>query len=413
MKNYKTTKQPSSTPIHVDTKQYTHWQHPQLTEIGLYYPLGPCRMRFRRERLTKVLNNLPKIFGALSLEAVYHDAPISATLRSLDQVEFVVTILGARSAAVRNEDAQDVILEIQRRDGDCVAFHRLSHQILHALTTGTFPTLKNHWAPTCWSDESVQRADMVLPRPSLTKQQATYFISGTPQNMGNALDVAWAMLSTERHDAQKLGLESLVHMTNPIQSGWANACWATSAILSATTSAHERIGNVLLEHVCFLKDDYARTFYTDFHSFSMHPCYGGSTETDFAYLALMAISHLLSVAATYNQHQHQHQLSTASVGDNDGMMDIRPFLERGELLECLLRKVRCAESNPHDAYHAIQCLTSLCQLLPDIRSEINNNDVLEAEHFGEACHWGLRVVSHRLLTTLGAADASQVEVVYS
>jgi hypothetical protein len=99
------------------------WMNPRLTTVGLYFPLGSTLLQLPKNRLADVLEAFLDVFRKISLHTVYHEGPIAATCRTLDQGEYVISIFGSR------ENDQELTIEIQRQDGDCVTYHKYAHQI--------------------------------------------------------------------------------------------------------------------------------------------------------------------------------------------------------------------------------------------------------------------------------------------
>mmetsp|Transcript_8598 Transcript_8598/g.19503 ORF Transcript_8598/g.19503 Transcript_8598/m.19503 type:complete len:301 (+) Transcript_8598:76-978(+) len=200
------------------------WEEAKLTLVGLYYPLGPCLERLPRYKLEDVLDTLRRVFPMLSLHTKYNNSPISASCRSLDQVALEVVILGAR------DDTEQLIVEISKQEGDCYSFHLYAKQILSAVTgrvSAPEPVIR-----CSWNLEALSQADTVTE---------------CEENILEAIDIAGRMVSSERYDAQKLALESLVHMTDPNKSGWSTSKAIAQCLLHPKDETQQKLSKIILE----------------------------------------------------------------------------------------------------------------------------------------------------------------------
>ena len=332
--------------------QRNGWQNPQIAQMGLHYPVGPCRTQFQREQLPLVLRSLPELFRLLSLETMYQDSPVAVSCRSLDQVEFFVTMLESRS------DPNYVILEVQRNSGDTIAFHRFARQILNVA-----------------SCQSPTQNFVTARKPSLKSARLPDSKSLNAKDNScvlGALEICSSMLSTDRYDAKRIGLQSLVHMTDPNKSGESAANTVAAFILNPTGTIQASVLKNLLGFAC---EDF------DYGSRSTH---GEGTTSDFPFLSLVVLSQVLRLAA------------------ENKALDMQKFLNQcpTHFLGCVLQKMLNARNQPHQAYVAVQCLTALCQFYPQVRQQIRSSDVEKVQHFGDSHHLALANASQKLLVAL-------------
>lgn len=324
------------------------WEEPSLTVIGLYYPLGPCQKRFARSQLKEILENLPIVFRALSLQTKYHNSPISAECRSLDLVGLEVVILAAR------DDSECVLLEVCRREGDSYSYHCYAQQILLSVSG---PEPIRPIMGFSWNLEALSKADRVAKNH---------------ENVAEALEIASNMLSSERFDARKLAVESLVHMTDPHVSGWATSQIIANCLLDPKESSQERLSEELLTYAA----QETCPLHTDDSTFEK------IAEAEVAYLCLVVLSNLLQVAAAAKN------------------IDVQTFLKSSRVVDFLVEKVVNVQEHPHHAYYATQCLLDLCTFVPKELSRINRTIIEQAQLFGESSHYALATVSQKLLVNL-------------
>ena len=346
-----------TTPAEYNTEG---WQSPILTPINLYYPLGPCRTKFETSRLTEILYELQDVFRILSLETVFQESPIAATCQTLDQVEFNITVLQSR------RNPSESILEIQRKSGDTMSFHCTAHQILAAVS-GQTPTSRVSTSSSAWNVRMAQRLDSLLP-PKVD--------DATTSGVVSALELAWGMLSTDRLDAQRLGLESLVHMTDPTKSGWSTAQTASLLLLTPENNLQANLSMTLVRFVSSL-DAATQSMHLDGEPFG---------PEKFAHLSLIVLSQVFGIAAKQEATQRIQQF----------LQWIKPI----DLVHSILRLLRDGPHHPHLTYVAVQCVTALCPAVPQLRLQIKSRDVQELQHFGDLHHCALANASQQLLVAL-------------
>ena len=212
-----------------DRKPSKHrgWDKPQLTVLGLYYPLGPCKTPLILNDLNEVLSKLEKAFRMQSLHTTFVDSPISAVCKSLDQVELEVVLFEAR------DEPEKMIIDINRLDGDSYSFHSYAQHILCSVLgiesespPGTSPS---------WNINLLSQADSIGPGV---------------ENVGDALEISFNLMKTDRYDSKKLGLEALVHMTNPTKSGWSAAKAVAGSLIRPDGAVAEQLTQIVLKLAC-------------------------------------------------------------------------------------------------------------------------------------------------------------------
>eukprot|EP00522_Entomoneis_paludosa_P009440 CAMPEP_0172443634 /NCGR_PEP_ID=MMETSP1065-20121228/3871_1 /TAXON_ID=265537 /ORGANISM="Amphiprora paludosa, Strain CCMP125" /LENGTH=362 /DNA_ID=CAMNT_0013193937 /DNA_START=103 /DNA_END=1191 /DNA_ORIENTATION=+ len=346
-----------------------NWRNPQLTPIGLYYPLGNAQTRFSLGDLNQVLETLRHVFFKLSLHTKYHNSPISAECQSMDQVTFEVVLF-----ASRDHDDQ-VILEVSKRDGDSHLYQRYARQILSAVEGEPADNMIN--SPSGWNANSFAQADNIS-RIGLC----------TDESINEALESVWNMLSTDRYDARKLALECLTHMTDPNKSGWSTAKAFAERLLHPNGLIQEQLSKFVLDYASrdisgmsdSLFDMNGMDDLEDSKSFETY------MEADFGYLGLMTLSQTLQIAAVAKT------------------LDVKSFLDMYsmDLVGSIMQKVDDVQQRPHHAYFAVQSLAALCDCVPTLRCRIKGAHVQEAQLVGESSHLALATISEKLLVSLQA-----------
>jgi len=348
-----TTEPEASTGERQHLSSSSSWSHPRLTVLGLYYPLGPCQTRLPKSDLYPVLERLAHVFCTLSLHTQYQNSPISATCTSMDQVSLEVSLFEAR------DDSGQIILEIARRQGDSYLFHQYSRQIMAVATNYHSEAAASKGSP--WNVHNLHLVDSVV---------TTQTTDDYP--LAEALESVWSMLRGDRHDARKLALEALVHMTDPNKCGWSTAQAFCQSLLRPQDGIEEQLSRRILA-------------YATMTSFSSQENEFIFLSGDEAYLGLRIVSQALQMAA---------QAKT---------MDVQSFLQGSDLVDCLMDHVSRVQTQPHHAFFAVQSLAAICDCVPALRSRVRVAHCLqEAQLVGESSHLALATVSEKLLVTLQA-----------
>ena len=341
------------TPMEANSFQ-NGWKKPEVTPLGMYYPLGPFQVRFPIRRLQQVLDTLQDSFRKLSVQVTYQDSPIMAKCCSLDQVEFTVCIFGC------NTNPDEIIVEVERRCGDAISYHAYSHQLARDLRGSTETNLGGRpVAPCFWNKALLHQADSIAK------------FGSDDEAIADALETTCGLITNRRFDAQRLGLLSLLHMTDPNKSSLSVSTTVSKSLLFPNDPVQERISHMVFGY-SFNDDSTADT--------------AQSYDSDLAYLGLAVLSQALHVASQCKS------------------LDMRSFLDNfsNDVVACILEKMHHVHSQPHMCYYAIQSLVALCECVPSLRSRINNRDVEEAQLVGDSCHLALAKASQKLLHALQA-----------
>lgn len=337
------------------------WHDPKVTTVGMYYPLGPCQIRINWDRLEEyVFQLLPEVFRQLSLQTIYQESPVCATCRSIDQVEFEVSIFRSRT------DLDEIIVEIERQDGDVISYHRYASQIVCALSGETVYE-ESFASLVCW-DQNIWAFLDSISQP------------GSDEIVADALETTWTMISSERYDTQRLGLESLIHMTDPTKSGFSVAKAASECLLFPKDSVQLRVSLNVFSCAC---DD---TTNEDYHFSSPGSVVDRTVDSNFAYLSLIIVSQVFQMAA---------EAKTINVESflNDHSNDV---------FQSILQKLEGVGNHPHLTYFAVRSLLALCDCVPSLRSRIQFQDVEEAQRVGDCCHLALANATNKLILNLQA-----------
>lgn len=160
---------------------------------------------------------------------------ISATCMTADRVHFVINMYrGNRTPPPSNPESLDespdlahaVIVEVMRQRGSNLSFHHHNRAILNsAMGHSTGADTRHPIATSPLEFPRLERRDECDQKP--TKRLARTIL--LPQ----ALEHALSLLKKDRIGAQRLGMESLVHLTDVYSSGRDMAIHASMTVLGA------------------------------------------------------------------------------------------------------------------------------------------------------------------------------------
>jgi len=341
--------------VNVDTQKQPEvevgWKSPSLTRMGQYHPIEPAHVFLNRELLPAVLDRLPVIFQQLSLRVQYEATPVAAVCETLEQVCFCVSLLERRN------NHQEMVLEVQRMAGDSIVFAHYAKQIMKSIQTQEVATPR----PQSLAVPTLEKAESLL-RHSIADVEEE-------DPAESALEVAHTLILCDRYDARRLGLESLVFLTDPTKTGLDVCVRASQAVLLATLypEIQKRVIGLALKG-----------------------CWPNESQLDEqdSYLALMVLAHATSHLQTAEQMM---QFLEACRG-----------LTGVDLIHVLLTQIHQAATHPHTAYYAVQTLISVCKVLPQVLPPKAVAVLEQAKRVGVSSHAALESVSGQLLVALQA-----------
>jgi len=220
----------------------TTWSLPELRPVPKYYPMerSNCILSLSEHSVEEITRNISECLRLLSVHAKYFNKPAAAALLTPEHVEIYLTLWKAS----RNE----VQVEVQRRRGDSVTFHRYCRHILDAAS-GDFD--KSEVPAAAGSLQYLKAAEKLL-RSELSKA------SGDEESK-LAMELTHSLLKKERLDARRLGMESLCIITDPTKTHLPTTVMASRAVVlggedSVSNDIHAMIIN-LVQNRCMGDED--------------------------------------------------------------------------------------------------------------------------------------------------------------
>jgi len=355
------------------------WENPQLRPIPSYYPLE-CSNRvldLDDVELDEITSNLSDAFRILSIQAKYLENPAGAALLTPELVEMHLYLW-------KRGDNQ-VCVEVQRRGGDSVTFHRYARHILEAAS-GDF----DGGEYKDYSDSRYLKAAEKLLRTELSKSEKEL------EESLMAIEFAAGLLKKDRLDARMLGMESLCILTDPRKTCLSTAMLVCRAVILGNnqdeqhlsfTEIHEFVLNIVQKRFMIDEDSLKKDMIVDYDSDDEDFFNSEDQDTDgeippeyqnamnnFVNYGLKILSNAWEVMTTFDsfdtepeQTDHSQSLSIGILVDNFRQSSFNVTNE--DILKTLFKEVSRAETRAHNACLAGKCLKILCSLSEHVSSD--------------------------------------------
>lgn len=203
---------------------------------AFYPPLDPrCSTIVTDSSPSMVASRISDCLKTRSISVEYDAETITATCMTVDRVHFSIRLYRGNRMTLANPDSLDqfpdlshaVIIEVMRTRGSTLSFHSHNRAILNAargLSVG-----RDAREPMRTSPLEYPR----LKRNSMNSMDERAAKRNACQAMPRALEHAFALLHKDRLDTQRLGMESLVHLTDCYSSGTDLAIHASMTVVGS------------------------------------------------------------------------------------------------------------------------------------------------------------------------------------
>mmetsp|Transcript_38262 Transcript_38262/g.56349 ORF Transcript_38262/g.56349 Transcript_38262/m.56349 type:complete len:432 (+) Transcript_38262:61-1356(+) len=325
---------------------------------------------FVLERTTRVINGTATTVSARiseclrqrSIAVVYDDEKAKAKCRNYCFVQFRIRLF-----AGKDDCAHCVIVEVQRRSGSVLSFHRDCCAILDAAE-GFINEGDSHVPRRNVSDMDFAKCEDEELRHQRRKI-----------NAASALEVASDLLQKDRIDANELGIESLCALTDSNKTNPETALIASSSIILDKENSEIRdiIASLVEKGLLPGEEEEDESIYNDDH------------HSRLCNLALVVLSNALVVA------EKESSLREAVRGQ-------LWFVDY--LVQVLVGKVGDAHLRPHEAFLAAKSLNALVKISDEARNKAISLDapriLSDANEFGNLSHESLAGETARVVTSL-------------
>lgn len=335
--------------------------------VPIYHPMERSAVSVPDLPAEEITKRISTFMKQNSISAEYENATSRVQCVSDDLVKFVVQLWQCPSG-------DGIIIEIQRRQGCCVAMQTIRHRLLEAIQTGKgMEPLPQPSRSTCGVVQTLIEKSILPPPPDSLQCGAA------------ALDLAKGLLHSVRLDAQRLGLESLCSLTNPAQVFIRDADLVSETIL-IDSDWQSLLGK------------YFETSTND-SSEGEHPYPDDNMELSYEKGGFFGAIHFLALKVVCQAAESMASLNRT--------IDLTtPFWT--SVLEALYHNVSVASQRPLEAAWSIRCFRHLQLIQPGLLQTIPNMEgfhdyLVHARDFGRQYHRALEMETEQWLGRLGIA----------
>lgn len=407
---------PAPVQSSTDGKKYSPWTPIKLRPVPAFYPLERSS-RFVEDDLELVVDRVSEANRLLSIHAVYCNKTATATLLTSENVEMHLSLWKTTGKQ------EGIVIEIQRRKGDSIAFHRYSRCILDSAAGEL--DIKDH------VEKNGDDIDAVFSRKVqrlLTLEKPSDTVTSEAENAIIAIEIAHGLVMKDRIDARQLGLESLCLLTDPKKTGYKTAVIASRVVLLGSAqdidsngapeeallcdeTPFQEIRQALLSLIQFRRIGDADDFEEDEDSEESEHI------TVLHNLALAVLANALdviadedadSVASPEEVPSGRSRLDTSESISERFLEDSLECSDNHEIMKTLIKELGKASKTPHNACLSAKCIGSLCRASDKARKrakELGAKDIVRtALEVGTRTHLKLERECSKVMTSLSETN---------
>mmetsp|Transcript_14408 Transcript_14408/g.33514 ORF Transcript_14408/g.33514 Transcript_14408/m.33514 type:complete len:478 (+) Transcript_14408:138-1571(+) len=411
----KTTTEDSKKSASAPTARRASWSPTELRQVPAFYPLERSS-RFVEADLSTVVVRVSEANRLLSIHAVYCDETATATLLTGENVEMHLSLWKPSGSQ------GGIVIEIQRRKGDSITFHRYSRCILDAVAGDL--DISDH------VEKNGDDIDAVFSRKvqRLLTLEAPQDSRTETENAIIAIEIAHGLMMKDRIDANQLGLESLCLLTDAKKTGLTTALIASRVVLlgsvrdvNTNNSAPEEA--LLCDETPFQEIRQALLSLIQFRRIGDGDDFGhaeaSSQESEqitiLHNLALAVLANALDVienedldsAITSTPEEvpsGRSRIDTSESISERFLVDSMERSENREIIKTLITELGKADLKPHNACLSAKCIGSLCRASDKARKKAEElgakNVVQTALEVGTRTHLKLQRECTKVLSSL-------------
>jgi len=402
-----------------DESKWSPWSPKEIRPVPAFYPLERSS-RFVEAEVDEVVSRISETNRLLSIHAVYCNKTATATLLTCENVEMHLSLW-------RTTGKQEgIVIEIQRRKGDSIAFHRYSRCILDSAVGEldiSDHVEKNGDDIDAVFSRKVQRL-LTLESPKDSKSEA--------ENAVIAIEIAHGLIMKDRIDARQLGLESLCLLTDPKKTGYNTAVIASRVVLLGSAqdidssspeeallcdeTPFQEIRQALLSLIQFRRIGESDDFSEDDES---------SDESEHITvlhnLALAVLANALDVIADDDDESAisapeevpsgRARLDTSESISERFLEDSLEFSDNRCLVKTLISELGKCGMKPHNACLSAKCIGSLCRASDKARKRAKElgakNVVQTALEVGTRTHLKLERECNKVMSSLTETNTEE------
>lgn len=402
--------------------QKSNWSPTQLRPVPAFYPLERSS-RFVEDDLATVVGRVSEANRLLSVHAIYCNETATASLLTSENVEMHLSLWKTSGKQ------EGIVIEIQRRKGDSIAFHRYSRCILDAAAGEL--NIHEH------VEKSGEDIDVVYSKKvhRLLSLEAPKDARTETENAIIAVEIAHGLLMKDRMDARQLGLESLCLLTDPKKTGITTALIASRVVLLGTAQDINIINSNAPEEGLMCDEAPFQEIRQTILSLIQFRRIGDADEFDESEegseeeenitvlhnLALAVLANALDVIENEESDSSSSppeevrglraRVDTSESISEKFLEDAQECSENREIMKTLISELGKAGSKPHNACLSAKCIGSLCRASEKARSrakELGAKTVVQtALDVGTRTHLKLERECDKVLTSLTSTQSRE------
>ena len=402
------------------------WSPKTVRTVPAFYPLEKSS-RFIEDDHLAVASRLAECCRVLSVQAIYNDENATASLVTGENVEMHLSLWRTSGNAASKYPA-GIVVELQRRKGDSIIFHRYSRYILDAAMDEFDPSDFKERTGGDVAQFYTRKAERML------KMQTGGSASTEEENAIIAIEIAHGLLMKDRMDARQLGLESLCLLTDSQKTGSTTALIASHVVLLGSaqgTMAYDVDGTIYdespfqeIRETILSLIQLRRIGDEAGYPVADDENLGGTCDGEFEgqhtqekehmsilhNLALAVLANALKVIEDYDAIDPEPEETYKPRVRLDSSEITKTFMNEGkditskEILSTLISELGKASRNPHNACLSAKCLSSLMGASDDARRRAKElgakNVVSTALDVGVRTHAKLETECQRVVTVM-------------
>eukprot|EP00567_Pseudictyota_dubia_P007336 CAMPEP_0197435020 /NCGR_PEP_ID=MMETSP1175-20131217/2671_1 /TAXON_ID=1003142 /ORGANISM="Triceratium dubium, Strain CCMP147" /LENGTH=422 /DNA_ID=CAMNT_0042963937 /DNA_START=249 /DNA_END=1517 /DNA_ORIENTATION=+ len=315
-----------------------------LPRIPPLYILGATQATVRGGSPSDLTRRICEVLRESSLDAVFDDRRAKAFVTSADRVEFFIRLFQDNS----DISSRGVIVEVQRKRGCAYRFHRYARLVMRAAGGAAAGTLPRARKPSAALLHRTTRPASLGKRVGTVPAMPPMLVGSDADQYTSerALETADDLLRKDRIDANELGMESLILLTDEESSGADRALHVCRVLLTDNGEDFDELKKMLATRIVGshnIDEDEKQDAFELRHNEEMRRH------------ALTVLGNCFDVLARHETSTLRTVLSGQSwVGEN------------GPLLPALVGELGKAETHPHDACEAARCLKAILMAAPEV-----------------------------------------------
>jgi len=239
-------KQSNLPPALTSTSSSYWYNHPmELKSIPDYYPLERSHQIITSDQQKEMIQNLRECFRTLGIQVV--ERPSGAALLTSEHIEMYLYFW--------KSSGERIYVELQRRQGDCIIYHRYAKHILNAVSSCRRENLQHDddvavsGGRTYFNSSSASMMNnLFFPPPPIRGTNSDDIVASDERKYfqlyssdvfptngilegDSSIKLAVGLLKSNRFDSQMLGMESLCMLTDRRKTIGAIALHVSRAII--------------------------------------------------------------------------------------------------------------------------------------------------------------------------------------